>query len=111
MIDNNTQAAKAFWRAVQDWVASVKPWDVAIYYDIKPDERWDVTLISERVYGRRCEFVAIMAAAGVSNVDEPMEQKQITLPNEGQLRQLKFKSGFESRPEYRENGAPTWRAN
>lgn len=110
-LDNNTQAAKVFWREVQAWVAGVKPWDSAIYYDIKPDERWDVTLVSQRVYGRRCEFLLIMAAAGVSCVDEPIEQQQIVLPSESQLRELKFKSGFESRNEHRENGGPTWRVN
>lgn len=110
-LDKNTQAAKVFWREIQNWVANVKPWEIAIRYDIKPDERWDVTLISQRVYGRRCEIIAVMAAAGISYVDEPLEQKQIVLPNEAQLRALKFKAGFESRHEYRSEGAPTWGVN
>lgn len=110
-LDKNTQAAKVFWKAVQGWVAGVRQWDQAIYYDIKPDERWDVTLISQRVYGRRCEYIAVMAAAGVSYVDDPITQKQIILPNEAQLRRLKFLSGFESRHEYRADGAPTWRVD
>lgn len=110
-LDKNTQAARSFWREVQAWVAAVKPWDSVIYYDIKPDERHDFTLVSQRVYGRRCEYLAVMASAGVDSVDEPMEQKRIALPNEEQLRQLKFRSGFESRHEYRRNGEPTWRVN
>lgn len=111
VLDNNTQAAKVFWKMVQAWVDSVKPWDQAIYYDVKPDEKWDVTLISQRVYGRRCEHLAIMAAAGISYVDEPIPQKQIILPSETQLRSIKFAAGFESRHEYRKNGAPTWRVD
>lgn len=110
-LDKNTQAAKVFWKSVQEWAASVRQWDQVISYDIKPDERWDVTLISQRVYGRRCEYIAVMAAAGVSYVDSPIEQKTIKLPTEEQLRKLKFLSGFESRHEYRENGAPTWRVD
>lgn len=111
VLDKNTQAAKVFWKAVQTWAAGVRQWDEAIYYDIKPDEQWDVTLVSQRVYGRRCEYLAVMASAGISYVDSPINQKQIILPSEVQLRKLKFASGFESRHEYRSKGQPTWRVD
>ncbi|WMC11746.1 hypothetical protein PU634_05105 [Oceanimonas pelagia] len=110
-LDNNTQAARVFWRLVQDFVANVKPWDPAIYYDVKPDERWDATLISQRVYGRRDEFMAVLAAAGVDSVDLPIEQRRIVLPTDPQLRQLKFQAGFESRQQYRNGNGPSWRVN
>lgn len=109
MLDQNSQAARVFWRLVRDFSEARQPWDSAINYDIKPDERWDATLISQRVYGRRSEYLAVMAVTGVSSADEPLEQRRIVLPTESQLRQLKFKAGYESRHEYRENGAPTWR--
>lgn len=107
-IDQNSQAARVFWRMVRDFSLAIKPWETAIYYDINPDEIWDATLVSERVYGRRDEFMTVMAVAGIDSADEPLEQKQLILPNETQLRKLKQLAGFESRSEYREDGKPTW---
>lgn len=110
-LDANTQAARVFWRLVRDFVDTVRPWDAAIYHEVKPDERWDATLISRRVYGRRDEFMAVLAAAGIDMVDSPIEQKTIVLPTEGKLRQLKFEAGFESRQAYRDGDKPSWRVN
>lgn len=107
-IDQNSQAARAFYREVRDFALGIKPWDEAIYYDVKPDERWDVTLVSRRVYGRRDEYLAVMAAAGMDGVDQPLEQQRLVLPTESRLRQLKVAAGFESRARYREDGRPTW---
>jgi hypothetical protein len=111
MLDQNNQAARVFWRLVRDFAESKKPWDEAINYDVRPDEQWDATLVSQRVYGRRSEYMTVLAAAGISSVDEPLDQRRIVLPTESQLRQLKFKAGFESRHDYREKGAPTWRTD
>lgn len=107
-IDANSQAARAFYRMVRDFALGVKPWEEAIYHDVLPDERWDVTLVSARVYGRRDEYMAVMAAAGLDGVDQPLEQRRLVLPTESRLRQLKMASGFESRARYREDGKPTW---
>lgn len=107
-IDANSQAARVFWRKVRDFSQSAKPWQTAIYYDTKPDERWDITLVSRRVYGRGDEFLAVMAAAGMDVIDQPLEQRRLILPTEEQLRQLKREAGFESRADFRENGRPTW---
>jgi len=108
-LDENTQAARVFWRLVRDFAVSVKPWDQVITYEVKPDERWDATLISRRVYGRVDEFMTVLAAAGIDAVDAPIEQQAIVLPTEGQLRQLKFAAGFESRHQYRDGDKPSWR--
>ncbi|MGL5451846.1 MAG: hypothetical protein ACRDBT_05475 [Aeromonas sp.] len=108
-VDANSQAARVYWRMVRDFALSVKPWDTAIRYEIKPDERWDATLISRRVYGRRDEFLAVLAAAGIDMVDSPIEQTTIMLPTDAQLRQIKFEAGFESRDEYRDGDKPRWR--
>lgn len=110
-IDANSQAARVFWRKVRTFAQSAKPWQTAIYYDTLPDERWDITLVSQRVYGRTDEFLAVMAAAGMDTIDQPLEQQRLVLPTDSQLRQLKRESGFESRPEFRENGKPTWSAD
>lgn len=107
-IDANSQAARTFYRLVRDFAQGVKPWDEAIYHDVAPDERWDVTLVSRRAYGRRDEYLAVMAAAGLDTIDQPLEQRRLVMPTEARLRQLKIAAGFESRARYREDGRPTW---
>ncbi len=108
MNDVNTQAAGHFYRLVSDFSKRTKGWETAIFYETKPDERWDLTLVSQRVYGNRNEFLAIMAAAGHDRVDMPVQQKKIILPTADQLAFFKKQSGFESQPQYRANYAPTW---
>lgn len=109
MIDRDPLAAGAFYRAVRKFAASAQPWETdAIFYETKPDEAYDPTLISRRVYGRRDEFLAVMAAAGIDQVDQPIPQTKIVLPSEGRLYRIKRETGFESIADYRENGAPIW---
>lgn len=109
MLDKDTRAAKSFYREVRKFAESAKPWDAtAIFYETKPDEMYDLTLVSQRVYGRRDEFLAVMAAAGLDTVDQPLPQKRIVLPNEGKLIDIKRRSGFESIDDLREDYAPTW---
>lgn len=108
MIDTNTVAAKNFYKAVQIFAERTKAWEPKISYETKPDERWDVSKVSQRVYGRRDEVLCIMAAAGLDTVGQPLIQKRLTLPTEGQLYAMKRAAGFESVAQYRENFAPTW---
>jgi hypothetical protein len=111
MLDQDTRAAKSLYREVRKFAERVNPWDAtAIFYETKPDETFDLTLVSERVYGRRDEYLVVMAAAGLDSFDQPLTQKRIVLPNEGQLITIKRRAGFESIDEYRENGAPIWAA-
>jgi hypothetical protein len=110
MMDKDTCAAARFYRAVRDFALRAKPWDQSIiWYETKPDEMRDLTLISERVYGNRDECLAIMAAAGLDTVDQPMPQKRIALPAMSRLYEMKRRCGFESQSFYRENGSPVWR--
>lgn len=111
MLDQDTRAAKSFYREVRKFSESAKPWDTtAIFYETKPDEMFDLTLVSQRVYGRRDEYLAVMAAAGIDSIDQPLLQKRIAFPNEGQLIAIKRRTGFESIANLRENGAPIWEA-
>ena len=107
-IDTNTQAAKDFVIAVKKFAERNKPWELALYHEVLPDEVLDPTLVSARVYGRRDEYLVIMAAAGIDTFDKPLPIKKLVLPTEGQLYILKRNTGFESRDEYRENNQPTW---
>ena len=109
MLEQDTRAAKAFYREVRKFAESTKPWDTgAVFYETKPDEMYDLSLVSQRAYGRRDESMAVMAAAGLDMMDQPLLQKRIVLPSEGQLISIKRRTGFESQAMYRANFAPTW---
>ncbi|ALK30853.1 hypothetical protein [Burkholderia plantarii] len=109
MLDKDTRAAKSFYREVRKFAETAKAWDTAaIFYETRPDEAFDLTLVSRRVYGRRDEFLAVMAAAGLDSAFQPLPQKRIVLPNEGRLLAIKRRTGFESIADYREDYAPTW---
>lgn len=108
MTDINSQAAKSFYREVRLFSERTQAWETAIFYEIKPDEAFDPTLISERVYGRRDEFLTVMASAGIDMVEQEIKQKKITLPTQQQLLALKRRAGFESQHELREGKKPIW---
>lgn len=109
MLDRDTRAAKSFYRQVRKFAESVKSWDAtAVWYETKPDEAHDLTLVSQRVYGRRDEVLAVMAAAGLDTPYQPLPQKRIALPSDGLLMSIKRRTGFESVAQYRRDFAPTW---
>jgi hypothetical protein len=93
---------------VRYFAETVKPLQGAVYYQVLPDEVWDMSLVSQRVYGRRDEFLAVLAAAGLGGFDEALPMKVLVLPNPAQLDQLKRRTGFESIAEFREDGKPVW---
>lgn len=107
-IDVNTTAARDFYKAVRKFSERTKPWQTAVFYDTTIDEAFDITLVSRRVYGNPHEFLAVMAAAGLDTVDQELKQKRIVLPTASQLYSIKRRTGFESDPNYREAGQPTW---
>lgn len=94
MIDVQSTSAARFYREVRDFAVTTPVWGEAIRYFTKPDERCDITLAASRVYGRREEFMAIMAAAGLDSVEQPMPEQMLVLPTEQQLRALKNRAGF-----------------
>ena len=108
MLDTDPAAAKRFYKLVRKFAETTRPWQNAIVYETKPDEVRDVTLVSRRVYGRRDEYLAVMAAAGLDVVDQPLTQRRLLLPTEGQLSAMKRAAGFESREEFREDFSPIW---
>lgn len=96
MIEQNAMACNRFLVLVRDFCVRVKPWHTAIRYHTKPDEVRDLTKVSQRVYGRREEVLAIMAAAGLSTMDQPLAEQLLILPTESQLQSLKQRAGFEN---------------
>lgn len=65
-----------------------------IRHQVMADEVNDPTLVSQRVYGTRNEAQAVMAAAGVSFIWEPLPMEEIILPRPAQLLQIKRLTGM-----------------
>jgi hypothetical protein len=108
-MDLDPNAARRFYGEVRKFAEAVKPWQVALWHEIAPDEVWDATLVSERVYGRRDEFLAVLAACGLDMFDQPLPLgRRIAFPTEITLLNIKRQTGFESIAQYRESGKPTW---
>ena len=106
---NDTRSALDFYREVRLFSLRSKPWTVALWHEVLPDEEYDTTLIAERVYGRRDEHLAVMAAVGLDTVEAPLKVGfRFALPTEEQLYQIKRRTGFESNPDWREDGQPVW---
>ena len=82
------------YRLVRDFAIKTKPWETAIRYYTKPDERKDLTLVSQRVYGRRDEFLTIMAAAGLDSVENVLPEQLLTLPTDAALTAFKERAKF-----------------
>lgn len=91
MIEQST-----FYREVRRFSLTVPSWEDAIRYFTKPDERWDVTLVSQRVYGNRDDYLAVMAAAGLDRLDEELTERLLVLPTPERLALIKQQTGYSS---------------
>jgi len=87
-------AQSRFYRAVRQFALTAPSWEPAIRYFTKPDERWDLTLVAERVYGDREEYLAIMAAAGLDRLDQELTERPLVLPRPERLALIKAQTGF-----------------
>ncbi|WP_313416872.1 hypothetical protein [Pseudomonas oryzihabitans] len=85
-----------FYRKVREFAATRKDWQEAIRYDTQPDERWDATLVSQRVYGTRDEYLAVIAAAGIDHPFQELTQRRLVLPTPAQLLAFKQMTSFAS---------------
>ena len=90
-----------FYAAVRRFAASTPVWGTAIRYFTKPDERYDLTLVSQRVYGNRDEALAIMAAAGLDSIDQELTERNLVLPTPDQLAAIKADTGYQKPPAIR----------
>jgi len=87
-------AAAMLMRLVGDFAQRQPTWAECIVYHTLPDERWDLTLVSQRVYGTRDEFLAVLAAAGLDSVEQELTERELVLPTARQLAGLKARAGF-----------------
>lgn len=83
-----------FYRAVRQFAVSTPVWGEAVRVFTLPEERWDVTLVSQRVYGNRDEALTIMAAAGLDRFDQELTERELVLPTAERLEQIKKATGY-----------------
>lgn len=84
-----------YYRAVRQFALTEPVWSsVRVSYFTKPDERWDLTLVSQRVYGNRDEYLAVMAAAGLDRLDQELTERELILPSRARLAQIKAATGY-----------------
>lgn len=87
-------AIAAFVKAVRRFAVQTPAWGEAIRYFTKPDERTDLTLIAQRVYNDRSQFMAIYAAAGLDTVEQVLPEQLLVLPTYAQLQAIKRQTGY-----------------
>lgn len=94
-------AAASFIAAVRKFAVQTPGWGEAIRYQTKPDERSDITLIAQRVYGDRGEFMAVYAAAGLDTLEQELDERLLVLPTYSQLQLIKRKTEYLTNAEKR----------
>ena len=88
------QARNRLYGLVRDFATQTPDYAAALRYFTKPDEWYDLTQVSSRVYGRRTEALVIQAAAGLDSPEQALTERLLVLPTETQLRALKLKAGY-----------------
>jgi hypothetical protein len=88
------QARNRLFQLVRDFSLQTPGWGSAVRYYTKPDERFDLTLASQRIYGRRTDSLVIQAAAGLDSCELEMSERPLVLPTEAQLRAMKITAGY-----------------
>jgi hypothetical protein len=91
-------SAAALYRLVSEFAQRQPDWADAVRYQTTPDERWDMTLVSQRVYGNRDEFLTVLAAAGLDSLAQELTPRVLVLPSADQLRQMKARSRMVTEP-------------
>jgi hypothetical protein len=87
-------ASANFIKAVRTFSVQTPSWGTALRYSTLPDERYDITLVAERAYGDRAEFLAIFAAAGMDTMEQLLPEQLLILPTYAQLQTIKRQTGF-----------------
>jgi hypothetical protein len=90
------QALNTLFRMVRDFADQAQPWQTAVRYQTLPDERYDITKVSARVYGTLSNTLVIQAAAGLDSPEQPLTERLLVLPTAAQLRTMKLKAGFDA---------------
>lgn len=87
-------AAAAFVRAIRKFAVQTPVWASAVRYYTLPDERNDVSLIAQRVYGDRTLFLVPFAAAGLDTLEQVVPEQMLVMPTLSQLNDIKLQTGY-----------------
>jgi hypothetical protein len=87
-------ARNRLYQLVRDFALQTPAWGTAVRYFTMPDEAYDLTLVSERVYGNRDEALVIQAAAGLDSPELPLTERPLVLPTVTQLAAMKARAGY-----------------
>lgn len=87
-------ARNRLFALVREFSQQTPAWGEALRYYTRPDERFDLTLVSARVYGRRAESLVIQAAAGLDSPELELTERALVLPTPTQLRAMKRRAGY-----------------
>lgn len=90
------QAANRLFTKVRDFAQQTPDWAEATRYFTLPDERFDLTLVSQRVYGTRDHFMVIQAAAGLDSPEYELTERMLVLPTSDQLRAMRLDAGYDA---------------
>ena len=90
----SAQARNRLFQLVRDFAVQTPSWGTALRYQTRPDEAFDLTLVSSRVYGVRTEALVIQAAAGLDSPELELSERPLVLPTADQLSAMKIKAGY-----------------
>lgn len=79
---------------VRRFAIETPAWGEALRVFTNPGERFDLTAVSQRVYGTRTETLVIQAAAGLDNPEHELTERLLVLPTPAQLRAMKQAAGY-----------------
>jgi hypothetical protein len=88
------QARNRLFASVRKFATNTPAWGEALRVFTTPDERTDLTRVSQRVYGRRGETLTVQAAAGLDSPELEMSERLLVLPTAAQLREMKLRAGY-----------------
>lgn len=83
------------FQAVRRFSQATRDWEQAVRYMTLPDERFDLTKVSARVYGTRDEALIIQAAAGLDSPELELTERRLVLPTSEQLAAMKRNAGYD----------------
>lgn len=88
------QARSRLFAEVRRFSLETPAWGTALRMSTTPSERFDLTAVAKRAYGRRSEALVVQAAAGLDSPELELTERDLVLPTEAQLRDMKLSAGY-----------------
>lgn len=88
------QARNRLFAEVRRFAIETPAWGDALRVFTNPGDRFDLTAVSQRVYGIRTETLVVQAAAGLDSPEQELTERLLVLPTQAQLRTMKLAAGY-----------------